>query len=413
MKRPIVFAAVLSFLFIYIFLPKSFTGFAVQRNVSISIGQVLKGEITGMTYKNVVEFSSVQNISIEFTNVGSIPLTEKIEVRIYFNNQTKLQEMAYYYDSPALLIPGQRRIYTVSFFPPQLGVYYLKARVEYDSRVREKWGAFLVTYTPPIQIITPSPPSMPSVSVKEVGLLSMSLKYPEKVEIPQGETKVFNISVNNTGEVSLNNIKLFISTTSLIEVETNPKQVFKLMPGNSTLFLVSINASKTPPGKYPFDFEVVTDETKEGRSIELIVTSIAPPLKEEVYETILNYEYLISEIQSEINSTALRGIDVSIPQNTLNEAKTSLEAAKEYYQQGNYENAKIKLEEVRKYLEDAVYQLASVSITVYLPAYAPFPVVLVAILLGMAFFLLILLTRRKRKEKEKRPKLLRAVETEG
>lgn len=411
---------VISFAFLYRFLPGVITGLMVGGKTTVGVVEKLKGQITALVFQENIDLGEIQKITIELSNVGSVSFIGRIEVRIYWNNETgKLQEMAYYYDSQAELNPSMKRIYGVSFLPPNPGLYYIKVRVPYDTKVIERWGAFLVIYTPPpppVQIIYPSPPPvtyLPPV-VEEIGIPKLSLEYPKTIRITQGETKLFSILVKNIGEVSLNNLRLSISTTNLIKIEINPKQVFSLPKNESAIFLISIQVPETTPeGKYPFDFEVLSEKIKEGANIELEIVSILPPLKEEVYQTILNYEYIILEIQNEIDSAALRGIDIRIPLNTLNKARISLETARKYYEQEKYEDTKKELEETKKYLEDAVFQLASVSIIVYLPAFAPLFIVLIAIIIAIVFLILLVILRKgKEKKKKKRPKLLKAIETE-
>jgi hypothetical protein len=137
---------------------------------------------------------------------------------------------------------------------------------------------------------------------------------------------------------------------------------------------------------------------KEEKNIMLEVTSEIPSTTEDFNETVLNYEYIISEIQNEIDSAVIKGIDVKLPQETLNEAKTALEIAKDYYQHGNYDNARIKLAEVKKYLEDAVYQLAVAGISIQMPASHPIYLILIIIIIGIFLGISIILLKRKREE---------------
>jgi len=413
-----------SLILFYRFLPEGITGFYPKGNISIDIGQRVKGDITALLYERYLNFTQIQDITAEFTNIGSTTLTEKIEISIYYNNQSKLQDVAYYYDSQAVLTPGNRRTFTVSFLPPYFGVYYIKARVPYDTRAVEKWGSFLVSYTPPppvVQIITTGPSAQPSYDIiQKTWSPDMVVDYPETVKIKRGESALFSILVKNTGNTALSNVRFGISTTNFIDVEINPKQVFKLARNDSAIFLISINTSKIMPlGDYSFDFEVITDEIKESKSIELKIVSELPVTFEEINETILNYEYIISEVQHEIDSAALKGIDITLPQDTLNKAKSGLDIAKEYYQLEKYEDARSKLVEVKKYLEDAVYQLAVAGITISkLPAFIPTYIILILIIIGaLIAIILVLWKRRKDKEKDKeelkRPKILRNItETE-
>jgi hypothetical protein len=412
------FFLVLTFLVFYKLFPETITGLLIGGNATVGIKEVLDGEITALILKEVIEFEDIQKISVEFSNTGSKKLTEKMEVRIYFNNETgKLYEKAYYHDS-ARLNPGMRRVFKISFLPQKIGLYYVKARVEYDSKVKEKWESFLVTYIPPpppVQVIgvPPRAYALPPV-IKEIGRPRMSVEYPRSIKMIRGEKKLFNISVKNTGEVSLKNLRFYISTTNLIKFDMNPKQVFKLLKNESVLFLLWIEVPETTPeGKYPFEFEVVSDRVKESGSIELEVVSLPPSLKEEVYEAILNYEYMILEVQNEIDSAISRGVDVGMPLNSLNKARMSLERAKRLYEQEKYEDAKEELIQTKEYLMDTVYQLASASVTVYLPAVFPWWIVFIIIVIGIGFLLFLILMKKKEKEKEKRPKLLRRLsETE-
>jgi hypothetical protein len=421
MKKILLFVisilVVASLTLYYRFSPRGITGFFPMGNTTVGVSEKIKGEIIALIYENYINFTQIQDITAEFANVGSTVLTEKIEIRVYWNNQSKLQEMAYYYDSQGVLNSGMRRTYSVSFLPPYLGLYYIKVKVPYDSRAVERWGSFMVTYPPsipPVEVITPE--TAPSYAIVEkVRAPSMALEYPETVRIKQGESKLFNILVRSTGNIPLSNVRLYISTSNLLDIEINPKQFFKIVPNESAIFLVSVNTSeKTPVGNYSFDFQVISDEVKEEKSIRLEIVSEIPSIVEDINETILNYEYIIAEIQHEINYAALKGIDVKLPQDTLNKAIEGLEKAKEYYQQGKYEDARSKLAEVKKYLEDAIYQLAVAGIVIQLPAFIPTYIILIPILVGVMITVLFIIWKRKReKEKERRPKLLRSItETE-
>ena len=408
---------ILIFYFSRDFLPKNITGFFAKNQASVNISSVLKAE-TLLAYNQSLEWGDLQDILVEFKNTGSVPLTEKIEVRIYWNYETgKLQLMAYYYDTQNTLKPGERRSYLVHYLPTALGLFYIKVRIPYDGKVQETWGAFMVTYTPPppkIEIVYPTAPAPPAPpKPKEVGPVRMEIEYPSTVEIQQNETKMFDIIVKNTGNRSLNNIRLSISTSQFFGIEINPKQVFKLYPNESAIFLISLTAPPDiPEGFYSMDFEVISDEIREGRTIGIRVLPYKPPAKEDLQALILNYEYLILQVQNQIDAAELKGFNVTLPQATLNQAKKSLEIAKSYFEEGKYDKTKKELDNVRKYIEDAVFQLSVVTApVVYYPAFAPYYLIIIAIAIGIVKFILLIIIRR-RKKKEKRPKLLRGIEIE-
>ena len=408
---------ILTFYFSRDFLPKNITGFLAKNQASVNISSVVEAE-TLLVYNQSLEWGDFQDILVEFKNTGSVPLTEKIEVRIYWNYKTgKLQLMAYYYDTQITLKPGERRTYVVHYLPTALGLFYIKVRIPYDGKVQETWGAFMVTYTPPppkIEIVYPTAPVPPApLKPKEVGPTRMEIEYPSTVEIQQNETKMFDIIVKNTGNRSLNNIKLSISTSKLFGIEINPKQVFKLYPNESAIFLISLTAPPDiPEGFYSMDFEAISDEIREGRTIGIRVLPYKPPAKEDLQALILNYEYLILQVQNQIDAAKLKGFNVTLPQATLDQAKKSLEIAKSYFEEGKYDETKKELDNVRKYIEDAVFQLSVVTApVVYYPAFAPYYLIIIAIAIGIVIFVLLVIIRR-RKKKEKRPKLLRGIEIE-
>ncbi|MEM5794212.1 MAG: NEW3 domain-containing protein [Candidatus Aenigmatarchaeota archaeon] len=406
--------AILIFNFISNFFSLRITGF-VGANFSVNISEVLKGELL-ISYKEELNWGEFQNITVDFLNTGSVPFQEKIEVRIYYNYGGKLQPLAYYYDSIVTLKPGERRSYRVNYLPPTIGTYYIKVRVPYDGKTVETWKAFIVIYIPPpppVQIIT-LPPEVPAppVEVVETGKPGMEIDYPEKITIAQGESKLFSVIVKNTGQVSLRNMRLAISLPSSFSIEVNPKEIFKVIPNETAVFLVYLTIpNQTLPGIYPLDFEVITDKIKEGRRISVEVVSGLPDIEKEVKETIQYYEYLISEIQNQIDAAFLKGIDVSKAQESLDKAKIALEEAKTYYNLGKYLDAKKKLDEVKDHLQETVFQLSLALIPVYYPAFPFLPLILLLIIILAIILALILSRRRKKKEELKRPKLLRGIET--
>ncbi|MFH8086769.1 MAG: NEW3 domain-containing protein [Candidatus Aenigmatarchaeota archaeon] len=403
--------AILIFNFISNFFSLRITGF-VGANFSVNISEVLKGELL-IGYKEQLNWGEFQNITVDFLNTGSVPFQEKIEVRIYYNYEGKLQPLAYYYDSMATLKPGERRSYRVNYLPPTIGTYYIKVRVPYDGKMIETWKTFMVIYIPPpppVQIIT-LPPEITAPVEVEIGKPAMQIDYPEKITITQGESKLFSVIVKNTGQVSLKNMRLAISLPSSFSIEINPKEIFKIIPNETAVFLVYLTIpNQTLPGTYPLDFEVITDKIKEGRRISVEVVSALPDIEKEVKETIEYYEYLILEIQNQIDAASLKGIDVSKVQESLDKAKIALEQAKTYYNVGNYLDAKRKLDEVKDCLQETVFLLSLALIPVYYPAFPLLPLILILIIV-LVIIIVLILSRRKKKEELKRPKLLRGIET--
>jgi hypothetical protein len=410
-----VFLIIFSLIIVLIFInPVSkITGFILGQ-AEVSVKESLLGKITGLDFKYSLSISEIQNITAEFTNIGSLTLTSKIEITIYYYNETKLDPIAYYYDSYVQLKPGMKRSYKVAFTPPYYGNYYIKVRVPYDTKVTELWGSFSVTFVfppvPPIIIIVPpSEPGAATYKIIEVGIPRLTAEYQKNYDLNPGQSILISINANNTGEVSLLNLRFSTSTTSLIETEVNPKTLMILRPNTSSLFLLSVTIPKdTPLGVYPLNFEIICDKTIETGTIFLNVTSVEISIRDEVYQTILNYDYLISELEKKISDAITEGVDVTIAERSFERAKLGLQIAKEYFDSGDYESARDRLDEIKKDFEDVVFQLANAQLKLYAaPAFSPFIIIIAAILIGVIFLVLL-----RRKREKRRPKLLREVSEE-
>ena len=410
-----VFLIIFSLTIVLIFINSlsKITGFILGQ-AEVSIKESLLGKITGLDYKYSLNISDIQNITAEFTNIGSLPLTAKIEITVYYYNETRLDPVAYYYDSYVHLFPGMKRSYKVAFTPPYYGNYYIKVRVPYDTKVTELWGSFTVSFffppVPPIIIIIPpSAPGEVTYKIIEAGIPRLTAEYQKNYDLNPGQSILISINANNTGEVSLLNLRFSTSTTSLIETEVNPKTLMILRPNTSSLFLLSVTIPKdTPIGVYPLNFEIICDKTIETGTIYLNVTSVEISIRDEVYQTILNYDYLISELEKKISDAIAEGVDVTTAQRSFERAKLSLQIAKDYFNSGDYESARDRLDEVKKDFEDVVFQLANARLKLYAaPAFSPFIIIIVAILMGLIFLILL----RRRRER-RRPKLLREVSEE-
>ncbi len=400
-------------LILLFFLPERITFLAVQNNISVNISEKLSGRIL-LGYKEQLNFSELQSINAEFLNDGSIPLTEKMEVKIYYNREGKLETIAYYYDAQVSLKPAEKRVYRVNFLPPYIGTYYIRVRAPYDGKTAQAWGAFVVVYypppPPPPQIIYPSPPVVVAPPPPpEIGMAKVKLEYPERIEVAPGESALFHVIVKNVGDVSLYNLRFSVYTSSEISVEITPMGINRLYPNETAIFLFSIQVSeKIAEGIHPFEFELITDKVRERRTILIEVKPKEIPVEEDLYKQIVYYEYLISEIQTEIDAAKLIGIDTSLAQIALNKAKINLDDAKTYYYEKKYDQVRLRLLEVKKYIEEAVLQLSLAKMKVYVvPAYFPIWILITAILLGIFFLLLLLFLRKKRRKEEERPALLR------
>jgi hypothetical protein len=389
------------------------TGFGTLTGITVGIQENLNGKLL-LVYSPVIQFGNSENITAEFVNTGTIPVTTKIEISVQGYINGSMKPLAHYYDSTVTLQPGMRRSYTTVFIPSSTGLYYIQAKASYENRISEVWGVFSV-YTPPPQTITiitavVGPGAVAAAAPPPSGVVGnpkMNLTYPDSVKVYQGGSTLFNITVNNVGDVTLHNLKVYVSTTDLINFVVSPKIWSLLYTNRSTIFLISLEApANTTEGSYAFDFEIMSDETKEG---QIITVEVMPPplsIEEDVKQDILNYGFLITKIAEDINTAAAQGFDVHMANNSLNNARTSLEIAKNYFNQKRFDIANVQLVKTKGFLEDAVFQLASTTMYLYKPpAFSPWLIFLIIILI----VIVILIIFYWRKDRKKRPKLLKEM----
>ena len=401
-------------------IPIRITGFALNQ-ISLSIKSSIKGEITAFVYDTFIELAKAekQEIFVEFTNTGTEEYTAKIDEFIYFYENNQLNETANYSDSSVVLYPGMKRAFRITYTPLREGFYYVKVTAGYGSRRTEAWGSFYAGFiipntTPP----EPGPPgpgtgtgggggwTPPTLIDVAAQPLNISLTYPERVELYPGQNILTNIRVKNTGNETLHEVKLHVSASSLLEIDMSPKGVYYLDRNESVLFLLDIDTEPDiPVGTYLIDFEIVTREIKRSGTISVDVLPYNITLEEEVRRTILNYEYLIMELEIDLLEAYLKGIDITLAEQSLDFARINLEGARNYFELKDFEKALEKLDEVKENLKACVLLLAQASFLIFVPAFSPIWILIIAVLIGMLF--MFLLERRKKKGK---PKLLKAVE---
>ena len=268
---------------------------------------------------------------------------------------------------------------------------------------------FTVPTTTPTSVATTSSTTTTTIGLttSTIGIPKIEIEYPEEIEIYPGESKFVNIIVNNTGEVSLTRLRLYLSTTRLINTTINPKVVFDLPVGESVIFLVTLDAPfDIIPGDYAFDFELISKEIKAEKSSLIKVLPEAISLKDLVYRTILNYKILITQIDNEIITMHMKRYDVRLANQSIGYAKANLTYAEDLYNLEGYEDAWNTLKDVKKNIEDAVFHLGHATLQIR----AEPTIFLIIILILPILVTIIFVTYYMLKKKEtERPRLLRNI----
>ncbi len=392
------------------------TSLGILSSIHLSV-EPTTNAVTTISLEPLIELGQNQYIFVEFANLGSTKLTAKIEVHVYKLESGILNLTASYYDSTVVLLPGStttnynKRAMNITFRPPSTGLYYVKVRVPYEvdypyaTKVSQVWDSFLVYTTLPVTttIAPQAPGAVPSAL--PVGVANARIECPDNITIIQGEYKTFDFSIKNMGDRILNNLKLYISSPTALNVTMSPKIIKSLRLNSSTLFLITVGVPyDTDEGVYTLDIDFISDELKKSKTVDVYVVSSNISQIEYLRNLILNYEYLISRVESEMYKVMLEGYDVTLANVSLNKAKSSLEIAKTYFEERDFISTKRELRNTMVYLEEAVLQIASATLYVYTPpAYYPFFLIMVEVLIAIGIFVIFYLNRRRKR----RPKRLR------
>lgn len=406
----------------YEFIKFKITSWASFAGLGVFVEPITELVITQVDLEPVLDLGQNQYIFVEIANTGTTTVTAKIEVHISRVDGGRLNLTASYYDSTVILVPGtlttsyNKRQFNITFRPPTAGLYYVRIRVPYGvqdpyvSKVTQTWESFLVFTTGPVTpttIIVGAPRAVGAV----LGPASALVEAPNNITIIQGEYGTFDLTVKNVGDKTLNNLKLYISSPTALNLTTSPKIIKSLGLNSSTLFLITIGAPmETELGVYPIEIDFKTDELKESKSVDVYVISSNASIIAYIEGLIANYEYLISRIYSQIYNASLEGYDVTLANESLNNARSSLQIAKKYFELQEFDYAKRELRTTLTYLEDAVFQLANAMLYVYRPpAFYPYLVIIIEVFIVIIIFVIFYLERRRKKK----PKSLRAAVRRG
>ena len=326
------------------------TGFVVNTTY-VSIAERTEGKVTILVYNSSVMMGDVQNIYMEFMNTGTKNFTGTVGIKLYLYKNGRLNPLSEYLDVPYLLSPGRRRPFRTSYYPPENGTYYIRARAAYSTRVAETWGSFVVVpFSEQNQTaesgwetqgtngtggggavavtITVGGGMVETTVIKEASQASMLLSYPREIVLHKNESYLASITVNNTGSIDLPDIKLHISGPSAISIGISPKQIFFLPPNETSSFLVSFYVPDTASeGEYRLVFDMASAYMRESGEILLKVVPWGIT-KEEVEDIVLNYGLLISDLWQKTASAEMKGFYVGEVKDAISRAEGNMSIAK-------------------------------------------------------------------------------------
>ncbi|VVB60825.1 Uncharacterised protein [uncultured archaeon] len=360
--------------------------FRETRTVNVSINATDDGRIGYFNYPTEITQYSRMNIIMEFINTGSITYSKKtrMEIGMYDANFTILANRTGLTNT---IMAGGRSVETLRYTPMIYGYLWIHIIVSFNNKTADAWGYFHVK--PYYSVVpgdgTPPPPPPPVVggggggsegriwtiqlpditptpapgSKKEAdsGVKEMTLTYPDKIFITPGESSVAYLIVNNKGTMPLREVTVLPKMAGGIRIDVQPIMI-DVLPGNSSaIYLITLDASSdVPSGIYPLDFIVSTDKISQGGHIDVEVgrTSVDDTLE----RTINNYQYIIVQLENEVDSLNIEGKDTTTVTLYIEQAKNTLTLAKKAYGAKDYETTRDSLKKTRNHLVNAVIALA-------------------------------------------------------
>jgi len=107
---------------------------------------------------------------------------------------------------------------------------------------------------------------------------------PASFDVYLNETGVFNIEVNNEGQLPLNDIFITISGIPGNSFSINPNRINTLEPGYSYSFSVSVDPQKLTVGTHTLTITITSDEKYEITPMSLDVKTYTREVAEQIEE---------------------------------------------------------------------------------------------------------------------------------
>lgn len=362
-----------------------------DRTVNVSIESFDDGRFGYFDYQSIITQYSRMNITIEFINTGSTTYTKrtKLEFGLYDSNYSVIATR----NGPLIsLDPGKRHIDRLRYTPMDTGYFWLRATVSYANKTADIWGTY---YVKPYYEPWPLPGSGGSGggggggsggyggggsgggggvaivqsqrSVSETipssrityGEEEMVLEYPERILIAPGEPSVVYITVNNTGDLPLNELLLLGSINGGISIDIEPKTIQTLNGKRSATFLITLLApASTPYGNYSLDFTASTYSIRKYGHVDVEVAKLS--VDEGLERTIRNYQYILMKLEEESGDLSFEGKNMTKADGYLNDAAITLRRAKDAFSTRDYVVTRDSLKKTRNHLVNAVIEIARV-----------------------------------------------------
>ncbi|MCD6477400.1 MAG: hypothetical protein J7K87_00125 [Candidatus Aenigmarchaeota archaeon] len=176
-------------------------------------------------------------------------------------------------------------------------------------------------------------------------------QYPSSINVIQGETESFPLSVKNAGDTSQSNLTLYVSGIPDTWYSYSPSHI-NLNSGDEENFTINITPSKSAPIKtYVLNFTVKNSNVWSSNTSVLKVL----PCEEEKSKINKTYEIYLSNYTSLMEKMSLlsKRENVTILNNTLRKLKSKLDLVEQSISKGDYFTADQLLGDVYSLITEA------------------------------------------------------------
>jgi hypothetical protein len=188
-------------------------------------------------------------------------------------------------------------------------------------------------------------------------------KYPPEVQAFSGDTKPILIVVENTGNVPLNDITVFLGGALKVE-KVIPESVESLEPGERAVFIID---TKIPDNLAPADYnavvKIISKDAVDERSMKFVV--LARPVETAKVLNIQADELtkLADDIWSEAIKRGLGEDDASMEEvfSLLQSSKDLIGKARGDISGRNYDLSKVNMNAAKAVIEQSVLKLAALK----------------------------------------------------
>lgn len=194
----------------------------------------------------------------------------------------------------------------------------------------------------------------PAVMKREISIY----RYPHEVYVFKGELKPLLVIVENTGDLTLNDVTVYIGGPVIID-KIVPEEIDNMEPDSRRSFIIEVSIpSDLATGDYDLILKAIAEHATDERHIRFVVLERPSEPERELRRQIEELSKLLDAIWGETVETGLKGIDVKDVFRSLRDAKTSIDKANEYWMNGRYDKTRTAINDARDYIEKSVIALA-------------------------------------------------------